>query len=201
MKNSLPFLPSVLSSVPALQRRKKKKERLQLARDRGAQSLHRTSRRTEDDGSTVGERERGAPRGEKGARRTLIVEYTYEVQYEGVYMEGGKGNPPPSAASDDVLVVSHLPPSSKKLKTSRVTELEQDEQPSSAGAGSNASTQYETPTGTRPHPPLFSVAAAPDQQDVGDTPASAGTIGGARVKDEEAGGEEEGGGSGGGGCC
>lgn len=82
---------------------------------------------------------------------------------------------PPSPS--DVVA---LPPS-KKLKTTRISELEHDndEQPPSAGAGSNTSTQYETPTGTRPHPPLFAGADPDELVVLGGTPASAGGVDGA----------------------
>lgn len=82
---------------------------------------------------------------------------------------------PPS--SSDVVA---LPPS-KKLKTTRMSSLEQenDEQPPSAGAGSNTSTQYETPTGTRPHPPLCAGAEPEEPVIVGGTPASACGVDGA----------------------
>lgn len=80
-------------------------------------------------------------------------------------------------SSSDVVA---LPPS-KKLKTTRTSALEQedDEQPPSAGAGSNTSTQYETPTGTRPHPPLFAGAEPGEPVVVGGTPASARGVDGA----------------------
>jgi hypothetical protein len=62
-------------------------------------------------------------------------------------------------ASAEAVGAAPALPSSKELRKTRmlsdiVAELDQT-QPPSDGSGSNASTQYETPTGTRPRPPAF----------------------------------------------
>lgn len=119
-------------------------------RDSNTPAPDESKERVHNSTQCIQQRRRGARRRERREKEKSTKRERDEMEPTQKEEAEEVGGVPPS--SSDVAV---LPPA-KRLKTTRMTELEDDDQqPPSAGAGSNASTQYETPTGTRPHPHLF----------------------------------------------